>query len=812
MFNDNLGTPALTLNITSSVNTSGTISGATFSSIPFTVTANTVTTVTVPSSLASHTSNVVDSKGIHVTAANDVTVYGVNYITATADAFMGLPTDVLGTDYVVMTYKNSNIVNGNMFGVVGTVNGTTVTITPSSTVGTHTSGVPYTVTLNQGETYELIQTSGTGDLTGTMISSTSPVGVFGASECGNIPGGFTFCDHLTEMLPPTTTWGKKFGTVPLASRTAGDTWRILASQNSTNVTINGAAQPTLNAGQFQEIILTGQTIVESDKPVLVAQFANGSSFSGNPGDPFMMLIPPLEQFLGDYTVINVTGYVAQFINIIAPNAIVGSITMDGVPIPTASYTAIGASGYSGAKVTSSTGSHHLAATQPFGVFTYGFNTDDAYGYPGGQSFAPIATATSITLSPLTGTDGINNNHCWTAVVTDQNNQPLAGIVVHFDITGANPGSTGFATTDASGVAQFCYAGVNPGQDNIVASVGTLTSSTATFTWTSGCNVSITGCPSSQTVYTGPGNYTCSQTATWTPPTDASNCPNTTVTTDHQPGSSFPVGTTPVTYTFTNGSGTWTCTFNVTVVNNTSCAIAVTPANNTYTGGVPTNIYIGYGPQSATISTTPGGSGNTYSWSPGTYLSCTSCATPVFTPNAVGNYTYTVTITTPAGCTYTCSVTFCVRDIRVPNTNGKVYVCHAPPTNPTNTQLLSVATSAVPSHLLGHPDDHLGQCTDQPCAPNAQAKLAPAGGSATVLDAVKIYPNPNNGSFTVEIPYFEESAAVTVMDVQGKVITKRELTESDGNKIRLDLGPTASGMYFVEVAYQDVRFRVKLIVQ
>jgi hypothetical protein len=127
-------------------------------------------------------------------------------------------------------------------------------------------------------------------------------------------------------------------------------------------------------------------------------------------------------------------------------------------------------------------------------------------------------------------------------------------------------------------------------------------------------------------------------------------------------------------------------------------------------------------------------------------------------------------------------------------------------------LLSVATSAVPSHLLGHPDDHLGQCTDQPCAPNAQAKLAPAGGSATVLDAVKIYPNPNNGSFTVEIPYFEESAAVTVMDVQGKVITKRELTESDGNKIRLDLGPTASGMYFVEVAYQDVRFRVKLIVQ
>src|SRR5438128_1398341 len=87
------------------------------------------------------------------------------YITATTDAYLGLPTDVLGTDYIVMNYRNSNIVNGNTLGIVGTVNGTTVTITPVSTVGSHTGGVPYTITLNQGQTYELVQTAGTGDLT-----------------------------------------------------------------------------------------------------------------------------------------------------------------------------------------------------------------------------------------------------------------------------------------------------------------------------------------------------------------------------------------------------------------------------------------------------------------------------------------------------------------------------------------------------------------------------------------------------------------------------------------------------------------------
>jgi hypothetical protein len=286
------------------------------------------------------------------------------------------------------------------------------------------------------------------------------------------------------MLPPTPTWGKKFGTVPLASRTNGDTWRFMASTNGTTVSINGVAQtPVLNAGEFIERILTSASAVTSDKPILATQFANGSSFSGNPGDPFMMVIPPLEQFLGDYTVTNVAGYVAQFINIIAPNAIVSSVMLDGVPIPAASFTAIGATGYSGAQITTTTGSHHLSATQPFGVFVYGFNTDDAYGYPGGQSFAPIAIVNSVSITPTTGTDLINTNHCWDAMVKDQNGNPLAGIVVHFDITGANPGSTGFAITDALGVAHFCYSGANAGTDNIVASVGTISSAIATFIWT-----------------------------------------------------------------------------------------------------------------------------------------------------------------------------------------------------------------------------------------------------------------------------------------------------------------------------------------
>jgi hypothetical protein len=590
MFDGNLGTPTLTLFITSSVNTSGSVSASGMTTVNYTVTANTVTQVNIPNTFSTHTNGAVDNKGIHVTALADVTVYGLNYIPATTDAYLGLPTDVLGTDYMVMTYKNSNIVNGNTLGIVATVNGTTVTITPSQAVGAHPANVPFTVAMNQGQTYELVQTSGTGDLTGTVVTSTQPIGLMGASQCANIPGGATYCDHIDDMIPPTTTWGKKFGAVPMAQRVNGDTWRFMASTNGTTIKINGVAQtPVLNKGQFLEKIITSNSFVEADQPILAAQFANGSSFSGEPGDPLMMIIPPLEQFVADYTVINVTGYTSQYLNIIAPAAIVGSVNLDGTNIGAANFSAIGASGYSAAKISVSTGQHHLSSSQPFGVFVYGFNQDDSYGYGGGQSFAPVATVTTVAISPTTGSGMINTQNCWDATVTDQFNHPVAGVVVHFDITGANPGATGFATTDANGIAHFCYSGANAGNDHIVASVGAL-SSAADFTWTS-CSITVSNCPQDITVYTGAANASCSQTASWTPPGYSSNCTVST-SSNYQPGDVFPVGNTQVTYTFNATGASATCSFMVHVIDNTPpvptvAALAVVTGECSATATAPT---------------------------------------------------------------------------------------------------------------------------------------------------------------------------------------------------------------------------------
>ena len=137
-----------------------------------------------------------------------------------------------------------------------------------------------------------------------------------------------------------------------------------------------------------------------------------------------------------------------------------------------SFTPIGASGFSGVQLTVSVGSHGLAGPLPFGVFVYGFDDFDSYGYPGGMSLAPIARVTEITLAPETGLNLVGTEHCLTATVVDQDGNPLEGIRVDFTVSGPNA-TTGFATTDANGQATFCYTGT---------SVGDVASNTAAKTW------------------------------------------------------------------------------------------------------------------------------------------------------------------------------------------------------------------------------------------------------------------------------------------------------------------------------------------
>ena len=376
-----------TLFISSQTATTGNVSipGINFTR-DFIVQPGEVTTVTLPANVAVSSSNTIVERGIRVTSELPVSVSGLNQQRATTDGFLGLPTQIAGREYLVMS---SGANGGTHFAVVGTVAGTEVTIVPSVTTSGRTAGTPFTITLNEGQVYYLQNTSNNADLTGTSISASASVAVFSGHECGNVPRGVSFCDHMVEQLTPIETWGTAFATAPLSTRRNGDTFRILAATDGTDVTINGNVVATLNRGEFFQTILTTSSAIIGSKPILVAQFSNGSRFDNTISDPFMQLIPPVEQYDSSYTVATPsTGFSSHFINITIPSIGTSNVTLNGATVAESSFTRIAGTEFSTAQIPVQAGTHSLSSPIPFGMYLYGFGNDDSYGFLGGQTFSP----------------------------------------------------------------------------------------------------------------------------------------------------------------------------------------------------------------------------------------------------------------------------------------------------------------------------------------------------------------------------------------------------------------------------------------
>lgn len=397
---------SLFLTVTSDTDNSGQVQvpGLGFSA-PFTVAAGASTQVAVPNTAEVKAADGIASLGIHVTAANQVSVYGLNNVQYASDGYLGLPVEALGTAYMVVSYKDGTYQGQQLvsseFTVAATQDCTHLTVTPRITVGSHPAGTPYAVTLNQGDVYQLQDANPPDDLTGTQVASDKPVALFGAHQCDFVPAGVPSCNHLVEQLWPIPWWGTSFLTLPLATRGGGDTLRFLASSNATTVTVNGSPLSPLQQGWAVDANESVPLYITSNHPIYVIQFSDGG-LQDNPGpdynaDPSMISIPPIAGFDTTYTVgvpvAPVTAFTGHYENILLSGS--GTVTFDGAPLPSAYFTAISGA-YKGAQISVSAEVHHLSSNIPFGVIAYGYGNADAYGYPGGiflSSNTPPPTST-----------------------------------------------------------------------------------------------------------------------------------------------------------------------------------------------------------------------------------------------------------------------------------------------------------------------------------------------------------------------------------------------------------------------------------
>ena len=433
--------------------------------------------------------DVIENKAVHVVADGEVTIHALLDGQLSSDAYLPLPVDALGTDHLIMSQTTGCSFGCGVseFTIVATEDNTTVTITPTVDAGQladpRPAGVAYDVPLEQGQTYRIAGGSFLGftELTGTSIVSDRPVFVLGGNQAAYVPVQVGKADHIIEQVPPTNTWGRQFLTVPFASRTGGDMFKVLAAEDGTSVYVNESAVATLDRGEFHTITLEEPAEITADHPVLVAQFAHGQEFDNTLGDPLMMQVTPREQYGTAYTVgVPDTTFPVNFVNLIVSNAALGAATLDGMSIDPTDFTPIGTTGFSSAQISVSPGTYRLEGSLPFAAHVYGFGEFDSYGYMGGSGLAPVAAVATVDIVPDSVSLLPGQTHDATAVVLGDVGNPVEGVRVDFSVSGAH-GELGFSVTDSTGQAEFAYSGTSPGSDAIVARVGVV-HDVATVNW------------------------------------------------------------------------------------------------------------------------------------------------------------------------------------------------------------------------------------------------------------------------------------------------------------------------------------------
>lgn len=383
----------------------------------------------------------VAKQSVHIVADNDVTVYALNQASLTSDAFLVLPQDALAEDYIVSSYYSdvdwalSGVPIGSptpsQFCVVATADKTVVDIYPSAPTFLSPNLEPQQIVLNAGEVY-LVQADPRiqmrSDLTGTVVRASKPVAVFGGHQRALIPleekGKLSSRDCLIEQMNPIRTWGKSAYIFPLALGSTEDPvgeskFRVVAGFDSTNVAVGGATVATLGRGEFYEGNLTSAQEVTSSKPVLVSMLkkTSGGGNTTRVGDPFMMLVPPAEQFMNSYRFVNIQAYqyftkpfsndvvkgppvyVEQYLTVVIPTVALSSLTLDGVQVDATGFAPIPGTTYSWKNFSMTDGIHSILADTTFGIYVYGYGEANSYGYIGGMAFRPLDVQPPV----LTGT-------------------------------------------------------------------------------------------------------------------------------------------------------------------------------------------------------------------------------------------------------------------------------------------------------------------------------------------------------------------------------------------------------------------------
>jgi hypothetical protein len=224
-----------------------------------------------------------------------------------------------------------------------------------------------------------------------MITSDKPIGIIaGANVADVIEAHDTDANPLIQEQLPVADWGILALSWSFAGRGVADAYRVLAAYDNTVVFTNSVVAGTNQAGQSMDLEIYGPVEFQGTQPIQVAHMANSFSYDYQTGDPCEILLPPIGHYLqtniivAPVDLVGSTNYWAEnYMTLIVPQSATTNTIVDGSVLASTNFASMGATGYSGARISVAGGTHIVTSSQPIYVEAYGFAYYDAYGFFGG---------------------------------------------------------------------------------------------------------------------------------------------------------------------------------------------------------------------------------------------------------------------------------------------------------------------------------------------------------------------------------------------------------------------------------------------
>lgn len=398
----------------------------------------------------------------HLVSDEDVSVTILNSAFKTSDATLLFPVTALGKNYIVASYYSDNFKDGDpntpsQFVIVATEDFTSVEIVPSSPTQKFGMNRQF-IELDKGDTY-LVQGKEflIEDLTGTEVISNKNIVVIGSQLRAVVPiqSAVDARDHLLSQNLPTEKWGftaivAPFKKVNGNSNTLFDKVRILASENNTLVKLSNGVEFTLDKGKFRDLDSENSSFrVNANKKICVIQYKKNTDSDDNVlSDPFMAIIPPDEQYLNSYKLINLENsywrnngffwerifdFERHYLNVVILDKFKQSLRINNQIINNVNWVNVQNTEWVYAQIELNAGTNTVSADSTFGVVTYGYGEANSYGYVGGLGLKDIPDtkkeyniSSNINCFEVTGSivDSLNLNERLNINITEEDNENI----------------------------------------------------------------------------------------------------------------------------------------------------------------------------------------------------------------------------------------------------------------------------------------------------------------------------------------------------------------------------------------------------